>query len=499
MSPPSCDLCGRRFGLIVWRHPCRGCGKTLCVRCSDKSQLCPDCSLAQSPHQSARYPTPASPISPGSTAPATPQPVETPLLPEPAETYTPDALRQWGRVSVGILEARGLVKADRNVVGTATSSDPYVVVELRSQAVSSGHPKQGDEQGQGTRRTRTMKNTVSPVWGERFLFETEEPGQWVHVEVWDEDVAARDDKLGETELCLEACARDRRYEGWLELKGGKAGMVRVEVKVETSRGSEIVANFRAQWRQMYESPRPAPAFNVDELYGPAMVLQEILGTRLIFPIANKVGALVLWESTTQSTLAVAVWGVLARNFRFWPTLFCWGVATVMYFNPPKRRKPEISSKPNKSEAGTPTESQSLGGFVNFVARAMPGSLKDTLRNFQVPLRAASDGVCQAYDALHWHSRLSLPLFRGLLAAGAVLLVLPFWVVVLTVGLVVLLAFSPLAVAFKAALALGRGAKLRDTLYLEPEFDPSKAALWIFILTCLSFIQFISCYHLDICI
>jgi hypothetical protein len=486
----ACTVCARRFRLFVWRHPCKTCHRPLCARCDSKSNhLCPACAGDQvlGPMSSAGVVAPAVssvglktqilPESPGSTMPATPAspPPELPTL-------------GTAQVTVGIEEARGLVKGDRNIMGQLSSSDPYVVITVPS----------ADDPGVQMARTGTVKNTVNPQWSETFSFET--PVKWVRLEVWDEDAAARDDKLGEAEICLDACTRGEVYDGWVRLNSaegsGQFGMVHVLIRVDSTMMSEFMGNIRSEWRQMYEVKPVLPPFNVDELYTPSMTLKNILGERLILPAATKAGDLVMWKSVTESSLAVVVWVILSRYFRFWPTLVCWGVAAIMAVMPPKRRRTTRSQTTDdatadvrrvpslfrrdsdmikQAAADAPTE-ESLGGFVNFTAKSMPGNLKDNLRTLQQPLRAAANGAELVYDAFHWHSSLSLPLFRSLVFTGAVLLFLPFWVVVMAIGLTVLLALSPLTVAARAVVALVSGVNKRGSLRLEPEFDPITTAL-----------------------
>ena len=469
-SAGACEVCGYAFGLFVWRHGCKACKRTICAHCSVKQpnsrRVCVDCARAASP-ASTRAPTP---MAERRTEPVAPL----------------DSWRLAGRVHVHILEARGLLKADRNLVGARTSSDPYVVTSLSSEGLQE--------------RTRTVKSSVEPVFDEQVVFELEFPiSTSVQLRLFDEDVAARDDLLGEAEIPVALCDPNVRYEGWLCLRhpdSPRAGMVHVAVLLETTVWSELYGRFRHEWELTYPCPPETPPFNVDELYSPLMLLAEIVGNRLCFPIANQLVQLVFWQNPLKSTLALALWIPLSHNVRFWPSLLCLALTGFMHVRaaaagPAQLAEPgatgavvvvahKSTSAAVKTEVAPESQSQSLGGFVNFSAKAMPGDLKEWARNFQLPLKTVADTVFQVYEVFHWRSSASVAVFRGLFAASGVLLFLPFHWLVMAVGLVALLVFSPLAVAAKTvgseiARRATRRHALSDDLDLQSYFDATKAA------------------------
>ena len=94
-------------------------------------------------------------------------------------------MRRLGTLSVHLKEAHNLIKMDWNGL-----SDPYVVVRLN---------------GQMPRRTRTIRNTLDPIWDEKIEFDCELGavlGQPMTLELYDED-------FGIKQLVARSTSRDK--------------------------------------------------------------------------------------------------------------------------------------------------------------------------------------------------------------------------------------------------------------------------------------------------
>lgn len=112
-----------------------------------------------------------------------------------------DAIAKWldlsivqttqTKLNVTLHRAEGLKKAD--LFG---KSDPYVKVKVNPFTVGRGQEH----------RTRTIRNTLDPEWQESFSFfltgRARSDGH-LQLELWDEDVIGKDDRLGHVSVALE--------------------------------------------------------------------------------------------------------------------------------------------------------------------------------------------------------------------------------------------------------------------------------------------------------
>jgi len=112
-----------------------------------------------------------------------------------------------GTVTITVVEAKYLPKMDKH-----TKCDPFAVVTL----------------GKAVRRTKTVKKTYSPTWGETFTLtynESDTAPSEVLVELYDEDVAKSREYIGHVEISLAELAADE-FQGWLDLQGVDGALVR---------------------------------------------------------------------------------------------------------------------------------------------------------------------------------------------------------------------------------------------------------------------------------
>ncbi|EEQ98569.1 conserved hypothetical protein, partial [Perkinsus marinus ATCC 50983] len=161
----------------------------------------------------------------------------------------------YALLNVTIIEASGLKAADSNIVGKATSSDPYCVVKLMSDNIS--------------RRSPICKKTLSPVWNhECSTMVVNVPCQTMKIQMYDWDAASDDDLIGEALLDLTHLAPSTKTTGWLplQLDGEPAGAVHLSLEIKFTPWSEKIAFVQ---EEMVAKPKPKPKFDINALYGPA--------------------------------------------------------------------------------------------------------------------------------------------------------------------------------------------------------------------------------------
>ncbi|KAF4691573.1 extended synaptotagmin-like protein, partial [Perkinsus olseni] len=316
-----CNHCRGRIGKLRRAYRCAKCGNIVCRNCLETgrfigTKICKRCfngqeisnsklldsrsfsaasgSLASAPAQESK-PLPASGVSSSSESPSTAvtdvpavqqsaavssyQPRRMPTIWRKArvmsdgqryiDPHNPTVHFGWdlyALLNIRVIEARGLRAADTNVFGRKSSSDPYCVLWVNKDKI--------------TRRTPFLKHTLQPVWDYRcstMVLKT--PGQMLHVEVFDRDVASSDDVIGNGDLDLSTLRRDEPVDGWVPLRyqGKPAGAVRLEVEFSYTVASEVSA-YMQHYMLKEAQPKDKPKFDVNALYGPGMYILETLWT-----------------------------------------------------------------------------------------------------------------------------------------------------------------------------------------------------------------------------
>lgn len=118
-----------------------------------------------------------------------------------------------GVLRIYMIEAKDLIKADIGVLKKGLS-DPYGVIRL----------------GANKFKTPVINNTVTPVWNS--VFETiidAKDGQFLDVEVRDEDPGSKDDSLGTLTVPVVNAAEKGTDDAWLPLEDVKSGLVHMKL------------------------------------------------------------------------------------------------------------------------------------------------------------------------------------------------------------------------------------------------------------------------------
>lgn len=117
-----------------------------------------------------------------------------------------------GVVRIGVIEAKELIKMDSALKGGA--ADPYINIEIGAQVF----------------RTKTCKNTLNPVWNEVYdAFVDNDEGQEITMQMYDEEKASKDAKMGTLEIDITSVARHGKRDLWLPLDGVKSGIVHLNL------------------------------------------------------------------------------------------------------------------------------------------------------------------------------------------------------------------------------------------------------------------------------
>ncbi|XP_052265318.1 extended synaptotagmin-2-like isoform X2 [Dreissena polymorpha] len=119
-----------------------------------------------------------------------------------------------GVLRIHCLEAKELVKADIGLMGKG-KSDPYTVIRVGAMKF----------------KTPVINNTIEPEWNS--VFETiidQRDGQFMDVEVRDEDTGGKDDKLGTLSVELSPVADKGLVDNWLPLENVKSGKLHLRLQ-----------------------------------------------------------------------------------------------------------------------------------------------------------------------------------------------------------------------------------------------------------------------------
>lgn len=118
-----------------------------------------------------------------------------------------------GVLRIHVLGAKELEKADISVMGKG-KSDPYAVIRL----------------GALKFKTHVINNNLTPEWN--CVFEAiidERDGQFMDIEVRDEDPGSKDDKLGTVSIDLSPVAETGTVDNWLPLENVKTGKIHLKL------------------------------------------------------------------------------------------------------------------------------------------------------------------------------------------------------------------------------------------------------------------------------
>ncbi|XP_021349664.1 extended synaptotagmin-2-like isoform X3 [Mizuhopecten yessoensis] len=118
-----------------------------------------------------------------------------------------------GVLRIHVLGAKDLIRAD---IGFAKKgkSDPYAVIKVGAKKF----------------KTKVINNTINPEWNA--VFETIidiKDGQYVDIELKDEDPGSKDDDLGCVNIALASVAKDGMTDSWLPLEDVKQGLIHIKL------------------------------------------------------------------------------------------------------------------------------------------------------------------------------------------------------------------------------------------------------------------------------
>eukprot|EP00437_Effrenium_voratum_P019755 CAMPEP_0181454416 /NCGR_PEP_ID=MMETSP1110-20121109/30226_1 /TAXON_ID=174948 /ORGANISM="Symbiodinium sp., Strain CCMP421" /LENGTH=577 /DNA_ID=CAMNT_0023578759 /DNA_START=42 /DNA_END=1775 /DNA_ORIENTATION=+ len=487
-----CMNCHARFGVVQMRrkHHCRKCGKVICSACSRSREVVPEyhpvkpqrvCTscidsptlpLAESPEEAAVAAMEAAksgkrvkPLGASSLG----------SIPVPSGD---DPQREFATLEVRVIEAKGLLAADFNLV-TKKSSDPYCLLHV-------GHGVQV--------QTRTVSATLEPRWDTTIAFRISRADAILHLQVWDEDTATKDDAIGFVDLPLSRVpVSGEPLRGWVPLnlpeaqplpgeyftptKGAGAVLLEVQLLDVQSR-----THLYACVSPLPPVPLPPPHFDIDAVYGPAMHLVDLIWTRFVSPILFWLLDLIFWTSPKRSLIALFLWNFGARYFvQHYPAFLPLGLACFMLSFRAQKDESEVVSDATRRPTllrkqtapaileDAPVESESapaltrqdshadydeaqLGSAVQRLCFVLPSSVKELCRGFQPLLRTSADAAQMVHDIFVWDHDASPAVAAVLLLSSLVCEVLRFDILLMVIGSGALLACSPLPTALSGCIS-----------------------------------------------
>jgi len=115
---------------------------------------------------------------------------------------------------VKVVRANGLVAADSN-----GCSDPYCILQV----------------GNGeTQKTKKVRRTLCPEWNESFDFKIPPASHYLRLEIWDADLASRDDSLGRVMIPLASLTHNPRTVWYTVQRSSSATHVTGEICLQLS-------------------------------------------------------------------------------------------------------------------------------------------------------------------------------------------------------------------------------------------------------------------------
>ena len=331
-SSKECAICHRELSFFTRKRKCTLCNAVTCKDCASKKTIpgevaCRNCLdqrnlKRETTGDSGKSPT-ESPKSNG----------DDPLAGEGSAFLQKIPKGYFGYIRVRLIEGRGLVAADTNLLGQKTSSDPYCIVSL-----SRDRTRQS---------TRVIQSTLNPVWNETLEMPVRLPVQMLEIDVYDKDVAGSDDFIGKVYIPVERLPNGKPMTGWVpivytkenddpgtELSFGDpgtapAGAVLISVRLDYKIRSELRGYIRAS---VSEAPPKKIKFDINALYGPGMLVLELLWTRMLSPFVTVFLYVLMWENFIVSLVATAMWLPIATHIEYWPSAFFFWLDFVIFYN-----------------------------------------------------------------------------------------------------------------------------------------------------------------------
>ena len=423
----------------------------------------------------------------------------------------------YANLNLKIFEARGLIAADFNILGKRTSSDPFCIMTMSVDRTR--------------RATRIVSSTLNPAWNQEFDIPVRTPMQNVEIVVYDHDVTGKDEELGRISIPLDRLPNGKTIAGWMPLiflqdvdKSGMAvpvpaGQAYMALRIDYKAQSELKAYMRAA---VAIPPPVKVTFDINAIYGPSMLLIDLVMWRTLQPVLNVLMYVLWWENFFVSVLAMLVCIPIGLNIAYFPSAFFFFLNFVMVYNyisqtyvtladPVEAEKSSKKAKLMKLPGGkmmtsvgkgiasitmldklklptllgdkkpevepaptTQHEEQSLGGLVSKVTLMSPGWVKEFAASYQPLLRTLADTVSWFYDILHLSDKRSFIYFLVFLKCGLINLVTPFRYVAAATGALIIFSMSPLmGIVYGLLYYLTRSAQWTDPAKfgMTVDFDP----------------------------
>jgi hypothetical protein len=322
----ACMVCDKQFGFFLRKHHCRRCGIIVCDSCSSKKvrfanksqekRVCDVCfELVQKLENAGMV---------DSKEGITDEEVEPPTndIPNWMFAFKPFS-RDGYKINIGTLYLRIYEAKDLPVMDFGGLSDPYVVINV------------GDYES----KTAVMSQTLNPKWATaEFLIPISCAQDIVTLNIFDQDIAASDDKMGIVEVPLSGLTHSKTVRKWYDLKleaevakglraKSKDGVypaprILVEMQYTFSAAGELFSYFTP--RPM--KPVPQPDFQITIMLNAVFRLLTLLGP--IFWLLDQVGKVIMWTDVFKSVAVLTIFCFCTLNPWAYPILF---QSLLLYF------------------------------------------------------------------------------------------------------------------------------------------------------------------------